>query len=157
MAFRDYLKLFCAVALSQAAGLVGTLFTVSAIPMWYAGLVKPELSPPNWIFAPVWTTLYTLMGIALYLVWKKLPERGAVSALWLFGLQLALNAVWSPIFFGLQNTGLALIVIVLMWVAIVLTIVTFAKVSRTAAWLLVPYVLWVSFATYLNYSIWILN
>lgn len=141
------------IALCELAGVIGSVFTISAIPTWYAGLVKPDVRPPNWVFGPVWTTLYALMGIAGYLVWSK--RRG--QALRIFGVQLVLNATWSIIFFGLQSPGWALVNIVALWLAIVGTIKEFYRVSKPAAYLLVPYLVWVSFASYLNYSIWVLN
>lgn len=153
-----YVPLVGFIALSQAAGLIGTLFTADAIPAWYATLVRPEFAPPNWVFGPVWTLLYLAMGIAAYLVWEKGSERRDVKiALGIFLVQLALNTWWSIIFFGQQNIGGALLEISILWLTIVLTIFAFARISRTAAWLLVPYLLWVSFATYLNYAFWVLN
>ncbi len=158
MKISNFSKLVVSVAGSQAAGLIGAVFTASAIPTWYVGLIKPPLNPPNWIFGPVWTTLYALMGVAAYLVWNKGLERKDVqTALWVFGLQLVLNTSWSIVFFGLQNPGLAFVNIVLMWIAIVWTMVLFYKISKPAMWLLVPYILWVSFAAYLNFGIWMLN
>lgn len=152
------LKLIIAVVVSELAGIIGTIFTVSAIPTWYATLAKPALNPPGWIFGPVWTMLYLLMGIAAFLVWNRGWDRKDVrGALAVFGLQLVLNAFWSIIFFGLHSPLWALIDIALMWLTIVWTMVLFYKVSKPAMWLLVPYILWVSFAVYLNYSIWILN
>lgn len=158
MRVNNFFKLIIAVGVSELAGIIGSVFTVSAIPNWYAGLVKPALNPPAWVFGPAWTTLYALMGIAAFLVWKNGWERKDVRmALGVFGIQLFLNAIWSIIFFGLQSPGWALVDIVLLWFAIVWTIVIFYKISRPAAYLLVPYLLWVSFASYLNYSIWMLN
>jgi len=155
---RDWLKLGIAVIGSELAGIIGAVFTTSAIPTWYATLVRPDFSPPNWIFGPVWTTLYALMGVAAFLVWKRGLDRKDVRvALGTFVGQLILNTLWSIIFFGLQNPGAAFIEIMALWIMIVATIVTFSKISKTAAWLLVPYILWVSFAAYLNYSIWMLN
>ncbi len=140
------------------AGVIGSLFTVSSIPTWYTDLARPELSPPNWIFGPVWTTLFALMGIAAFLVWKKgLNRRDVKIALSIFLVQLILNTFWSIIFFGMQNPGAAFGEIIALWLVIIATIITFAKISRVAAWLLVPYILWVTFAGYLNYSIWFLN
>ncbi len=127
-------------------------------PLWYAELVKPALTPPSWVFGPAWTTLYALMGIAAFLVWKQGWEKKRVKvALGVFGVQLFLNVIWSIIFFGFKSPGWALVDIVLLWLAIVLTLAAFYKVSKPAAYLLLPYILWVSFALYLNYSIWILN
>ncbi len=154
----DWLKLISAVTGSLVAGLIGSIFTAPSIPTWYATLQRPELSPPNWIFGPVWTTLYVLMGIAAFLVWRKGLHRKEVKiALGLFLVQLALNSLWSVLFFGLQNPGAALVEIAALWLAILATIVSFSKISRPAAYLLLPYILWVSFAAYLTYAIWILN
>lgn len=154
----DILKLGVSVAVAQSAGVIGSLFTVPAIPAWYAGLAKPALAPPNWIFAPVWTTLFLLMGIAAFLVWKKGLEKKEVRVgLALFLIQLVLNALWSAVFFGLRNPGAALIEIAFLWTAILATMVVFIKVSRTAAVLLLPYLAWVTFASYLNCAIWSLN
>ncbi len=158
MSTNNLLKFITAIAVSEAAGIIGSVFTVSAIPNWYAGLAKPALNPPSWVFGPVWTTLYALMGVAAFLIWKNGWEKKKVkAALGVFGIQLFLNAIWSIIFFGLHSPGWALVDIILLWLAIVWTMVVFYKISRPATWLLLPYILWVSFATYLNYSIWILN
>lgn len=153
---RNALKLIAAVALCEAAGVLGSLFTAPAIPSWYAGLVKPALNPPSWVFGPVWIMLYFLMGISLWLVWCS-DSTEKKKAIGLFIAQLALNAVWSPVFFGAHSIGNALAIIVLLWAAIALTLLVFKKISRPAAWLLAPYLLWVSFALYLNYALWTLN
>lgn len=154
----NIIRLIIAVAVCELIGILGAVFTTPAIPGWYAGLVKPAFSPPSWVFAPAWTALYLLMGIAAFLVWKKgLDKKGVKSALGVFAIQLALNAIWSIIFFGLQNPGAAFADIIILWFAIVATIVVFARVSKTAAWLLAPYIAWVSFAAYLNYALWALN
>ncbi len=158
MKINNTFKLIIAIVVSELAGVIGSLFTVSAIPTWYAGLVKPALNPPAWVFGPAWTTLYFLMGVAAFLIWKNGWERKDVRmALGVFGIQLFLNAIWSIIFFGLQSPALALVDIVLLWLAIVWTMLVFYKISKPAAYLLIPYLLWVSFASYLNYSIWMLN
>ncbi|MFA4999610.1 MAG: TspO/MBR family protein [Parcubacteria group bacterium] len=152
------LKLIVTIVISELAGIIGSIFTTPSIASWYADLVKPELAPPNWIFAPVWTTLFALMGIAAFLIWKKgLNHRNVKIALGIFISQLVLNMLWSIIFFGLHSPIGAFIEIIFLWLAIIITIVSFAKISRTAAWLLVPYILWVSFAGYLNFMIWVLN
>lgn len=146
------------ILICEAAGIVGSLFTISAIPTWYATLNKPIFNPPNWIFAPVWTILYLMMGISLYLVWtKRIKTKGVKSALSVFGLQLALNASWSIVFFTGQSIFGGLTIIVLLWFLILITILKFFKISQTAALLLVPYLLWVSFATVLNFYIFKLN
>ncbi len=151
-------KLIIAIVVSELAGIIGSVFTAPSIAGWYATLVKPILNPPAWVFGPVWTTLFALMGIAAFLVWKKgLDRRDEKIALGIFLGQLVLNTLWSIIFFGLHSPVGALIEIVFLWLAILATIIAFAKISKPAAWLLVPYILWVSFAAYLNYSIWMLN
>lgn len=155
-------KLLISLALPQLAGLAGSLFTSSAISGWYVGVIKPSFSPPNWVFGPVWTLLFVLMGVALYLVWRSpalLPaaRKQKRLALWLFGTQLALNTLWSIIFFGLKSPGGAFGEIIILWLAIMATTVIFAKISKPAAWLMVPYIMWVSFASFLNYTIWQLN
>ncbi len=144
------------IGLCLGTGLLGSFFTFSAIPEWYQTLNKPFFSPPNWLFGPVWTVLYIFMGISLYLIWDS-KGKGKSKALKIFWIQLFLNAIWSIIFFGMRNPGLALIDIVALWIAIILTIKSFYKISKPAAYLLIPYLLWVSFAAILNYSIWILN
>jgi tryptophan-rich sensory protein len=151
----DTLKLVLAVMISELAGVLGSFFTIPS-SSWYIALAKPALNPPSSIFGPVWVVLYLLMGISLWLVWKSSSSKKK-SGLWLFAVQLLLNTIWSPIFFGAHAIGSALGVIVLLWAAILLTILMFKKASKIAGWLLVPYILWVSFAVYLNFSIWMLN
>jgi translocator protein len=154
----DIFKLSAAVIVSELIGVVGSFFTIPSIPSWYAHLEKPTLAPPNWIFGPVWTTLFALMGIAAFLVWRKgFALKNVRISLGIFFSQLVLNILWSIIFFGWHSPGGALVEIIFLWLAIAATIVVFNKVSKPAAWLLVPYILWVSFAAYLNYSIWHLN
>jgi benzodiazapine receptor len=158
MTTRTFLKLAVAIVGTQLAGIIGSLFTFSAIPTWYATLTKPALNPPSWVFGPVWTTLYLLMGVSAFLVWQKGWARKDVKiALSVYVLQLVLNALWSIVFFGMQNPGLALVNIVLLFASIVWTMVLFFKISRPAMYLLIPYILWVSFASYLNYAIYALN
>jgi tryptophan-rich sensory protein len=151
------LSVIVAIIICQLAGTIGTLFTTSQIPTWYATLVKPSFQPPNYLFGPVWLTLYTLMGISLYLIWRAEKGKERKQALWLFGIQLFLNAIWSPIFFGWHRLDIALVVIILMWVFILATIIRFYKLNKPAAYLLIPYILWVSFASVLNYAILVLN
>lgn len=158
MKTKNFLEAAAAIVICELAGLIGSIFTTSAIPSWYNGLVKPQLAPPNWLFGPVWTLLFALMGIAVYLVWRRFLQRDMKKiALWIFGGQLVLNILWSVLFFGLRSPGWAFVEIVVLWLAILASIIAFSKLSRLAAWLLVPYLAWVSFATYLNYSIWMLN
>lgn len=158
MNLNNTLKLIIAIVVSELAGIIGSVFTTPSIAGWYAGIVKPALNPPAWVFGPVWTALFALMGIAVFLIWKKGLERKDVKiALGIFIGQLVLNTLWSIIFFGLNSPGGALVEIVFLWLAILVTIIAFYKISKPAASLLVPYILWVSFAGYLNYSIWQLN
>lgn len=152
------LMLIAAIVICNVAGFIGAIFTTSAIPAWYSTLNKPSFSPPNWLFGPAWTTLYVLMGIALFLVWSKgLKTKGVKIALTFFGIQLVLNALWSIIFFGLKSPLWAFIELCVLWVMILITIITFYKVSRPAAYLLIPYIAWVSFAAVLNFMIFYLN
>ncbi|MBL8030218.1 MAG: tryptophan-rich sensory protein [Candidatus Doudnabacteria bacterium] len=154
----NILKLFASVIVSQAAGLIGAVFTRNSVTTWYANLNKPSFAPPNWLFGPVWTLLYLLMGIAVFLVWKQGLKTPYVKvALVVFVFQLVLNTLWSIIFFNLRSPGVAFIEIIALWLSIAVNIYLFAKVSETAAWLLVPYILWVSFAGLLNYYIYALN
>lgn len=147
-----------AVVGCEMVGLLATPVTISAIPTWYAHLNKPFFSPPNYVFGPVWMILYFLMGLAFYLVWQKGTKDKTVRvALAIFGLQLALNLLWSLIFFGGRAPFLAFIEIIILWATIALTTVKFFKISRTAAYLLIPYLLWVSFAAILNGAIVFLN
>jgi translocator protein len=152
----NILKLLISIGICLGAAILGSFFTISSIPTWYAALNKPFFSPPNWIFGPVWTTLYILMGISLYLVWiSKIKSKQ--KAINLFLIQLGLNALWSIIFFGMKNPILALVDIIALWITIFLTIKTFYTISKLAANLLVPYILWVSFASLLNLMIVVLN
>ncbi|MDP2669241.1 MAG: TspO/MBR family protein [bacterium] len=172
MTLNIFFKLVIAISVSEAAGVISVFFTAPAVQSnWYLELVKPALNPPAWVFGPVWTTLFALMGIAAFLIWREhdkltLSEVEGLAiqrkkqikiALSIFLGQLVLNTLWSIIFFGLHSPGGALIEIVFLWFAILATIIVFYKISKPAAWLLVPYILWVSFATYLNYAIWMLN
>ena len=150
----------------SAIGLVGWL-TVTFIAAWigsrympgawYASLVKPSWNPPNAIFGPVWTALYVFMGVAAWLVWRKVSFSGASAALILFIVQLALNALWSYLFFGQHRPGLAFIDIIALWAAILVVAALFWRVDRRAGGLMVPYVVWVTFASYLNFVLWRLN
>lgn len=158
MELKEIGKAVAFIILCQMAGLIGSIFTFEAIPGWYAGLVKPDFSPPNWVFGPVWTTLYAMMGIAAYLVYsrrKKSPD--AMPALAIFAGQLILNTLWSVIFFGYKSPALAFACIIALAFMIAWTMARFWGVNRTAAYLMVPYLLWVSFASILNYHIWMLN
>lgn len=154
-----FLKLASSIALSLCAGIIGSIFTTPGVKTWYPTLVTPSFKPPNWIFAPVWTTLYILMGIALYLVWSARVEAPGVKnrAIIVFFVQLALNALWSIVFFGAHSLIGGLIVIISLWAFILWNIILFYGINKTAGLLLTPYILWVSFATALNAAIWQLN
>jgi tryptophan-rich sensory protein len=146
------------VLLSEFVGIAGSFFTMDSIPSWYATLNRPGIAPPNWVFGPVWTMLYAMIGIAGYILWKRgLGKKEIAFAFKVYLLQLFLNGIWTPIFFGLHNLTLALAVIVLLWFSIGYLIYLLLKISKLAAWLLVPYFLWVSFATILTYNFYILN
>ncbi|GAA0877356.1 TspO/MBR family protein [Algoriphagus jejuensis] len=151
-----YLKLIISLALPQLAGGLGAFFTITAVDSWFATLVKPSWNPPSWLFGPVWTFLYVLMGIACYLIWKSdFPRKETL--LKLYALQLVLNTLWSPAFFGMKSPLLGLMVIVPLWAAIILCVIKFKKASPLASGLMVPYLLWVTFATALNTAILMLN
>jgi tryptophan-rich sensory protein len=146
------------IILCNLAGFLGALVTVTGPGSWYDSLIKPALTPPSWVFGPVWTTLYILMGISLYLVlmeWRK--GNDVRIPLVLFGIQLVLNTLWSFLFFGLESPAAGLAGILLLWVFILATIVSFFRITRSAAFLLIPYLAWVSLASYLNYATFILN
>jgi benzodiazapine receptor len=149
------LKLIISILICEFAGLIGSIFTSSSIPTWYGSLTKSSINPPNWVFAPVWTTLFLLMGVSLYLILES--KQKTKKAMTLFSIQLFLNILWSIIFFGFRSPFFALIEIFFLWIAIFLTTIEFYKISKISAYLLIPYLLWVSFAILLNYSIFILN
>jgi tryptophan-rich sensory protein len=154
----SYPKLAAAVLFCVIVGSLGSLVTVTGPGSWYASLEKPFFTPPGWVFAPVWITLFTLMGIALYLIWESgTGKRDVRVALGIFGAQFALNVIWSFLFFGLQSPLLGFIEIILLWGMIVATIVAFYRVRKMAAYLLVPYIAWVTIASALNGSIYFMN
>jgi tryptophan-rich sensory protein len=151
-------KLIISIIGCELIGILGSVFTVSSIPTWYVTLHKPSFAPPSWIFGPVWTLLYLLMGISFYLIWSQGWRAKKVRiARNYFLAQLGFNFIWSPVFFGLRSPFLGLIVIITMWTLIVMTMKKFYPLSKPAAYLLIPYLLWVSFATVLNASIVVLN
>jgi tryptophan-rich sensory protein len=153
---RNIVALVVCIAICQIVGVVGGIISRKEIPTWYAALQKPPLNPPAWIFAPVWTVLYVLMGTAAFLVWRENSEQRNL-ALSIFTIQLALNALWSPMFFKLHSISGAMVIISLMLAAIVATIVLFAGISLAAAELMGTYLLWVCFATYLNAGLLVRN
>ncbi|MFC1937552.1 TspO/MBR family protein [Chloroflexota bacterium] len=158
MKWQDIAKLIGSILACEGAGAIGSIFTTPAIPTWYATLEKPAFTPPNSVFAPVWLTLYLLMGIAVFLVWRRgLRESGGKRAFALFWGQLVVNMLWSVVFFGLKSPLAGVVVIVILWLAILFTIIRFFRVSEPAGWLLTPYILWVSIASYLNIGVWLLN
>ncbi len=146
------------IILAQLAGIIGSVFTAGSVDTWYPTLQKPSFTPPSRLFAPVWITLYLLMGISAFLVWRKGWENTKVkSALRVFFFQLFLNAAWSILFFGLHWLFWAFVEIAILWLVIIIMILKFHRVSPPAAYLQVPYLLWVTFAAVLNLSIWLLN
>lgn len=152
------MKLIISIAIPLMVGAFAGFFTSSGVNGWYLVANKPSFNPPNWLFAPVWTALYIMMGIALHLVWAKEADKAVKkTAITLFSVQLVLNFAWSFIFFYAHQPGWAFVEIIAMWVMILLTIFWFGKISSLAAWLLVPYISWVSFASLLNFYIWKLN
>lgn len=154
----ESIKLIVSITICLFAGFLGSFFTIPAIPTWYATLTKPSFAPPNWLFFPVWTTLFLMMGISLYLVWRRgLEGQPVKNALVIFAVQLILNVLWSAAFFGLRSPLSGLIEISILWISIAFTIMIFMKISRTAGLLLIPYIIWVSFAAILNFFIWRLN
>jgi benzodiazapine receptor len=158
MDVKDILKVIASIFVCQLAGMIGAVATSASIQTWYVTLNKPFFTPPNWLFAPVWLTLYTLMGISLFLVWRLgVHDRHVKMALALFGVQLLLNAFWSIAFFGLRSPLAGLLVILMLWIAIAATIVKFLPLSKPAGLLLLPYILWVSIAAALNVAIVLLN
>jgi len=155
---KNHYKLIIAVVVSLMAGVLGSVFTSEAIPTWYATLEKPDFTPPNWVFAPVWTTLYILMGVAAYLVWREGFHKTEVKiALTLYAIQLTLNVLWSMIFFGLRNPLYGLFDISALIILLILTTKQFREINKNAALLLMPYLLWVLYASLLNFNIWLLN
>ena len=174
MKYEKAVKLFLSIIVCELAGVIGSVFTTSQINLWYVYLKKPSFNPPNWIFGPVWTILFVLMGISLFLVLEKVPLSqtankffgkvftknfwtGKESAVVVFAIQLILNIKWSFLFFAFHSPALAFVEIIFLWLAILWTIFKFYKISKNASYLLIPYILWVSFASFLNLSIWLLN
>ena len=155
---RNIIKFVASLIVCYVAGFVGSIYTRPAIPAWYVTLNKPSFTPPNWLFFPVWTTLYGLMGISLFLIWREgLKEKRVATALVLFAIQLILNALWSIAFFGLRSPVSGLVIIIVLWIAILLTMIWFFRISGVAGWLLIPYLIWVGFAVVLNLQIYRLN
>ncbi len=158
MKINNFGKLIISVLVCLSAGFIGSAFTTPSIPNWYATLNKPSFNPPNWLFAPVWTTLFILMGIAAFLIWRKgLKKKGVKNALIIFLIQLVFNTLWSFLFFKFHSPFWALVDIAVLWALILLSLIKFWKINKAAGILLIPYLLWVSFASILNYFIYKLN
>ncbi|MBL7205984.1 MAG: tryptophan-rich sensory protein [Candidatus Aenigmarchaeota archaeon] len=152
------LKLLISIIVAEVAGSIGSIFTMPSLPTWYASLAKPWFTPPNWVFAPVWTILFALMGISAWIIWDKgLDKKGIKEALFFFDVQFILNILWSFLFFGLRNLLYALIEIIILWIAIALTIWKFYKIDKRAAYIMLPYIAWVCIALALNLGIVLLN
>ena len=152
---KKFFRLIGAIILCELAGIIGSLFTIKNIPTWYAALNKPSFNPPNYLFGPVWTALYIMMGISLFLIWESGKETKKAQVL--FYVQLVLNAAWTMIFFGLRSPFWGFVEIIALWIMIIVCIVESGKISKAAAYLLVPYLLWVSFASVLTFSVWRMN
>jgi tryptophan-rich sensory protein len=151
-------RLIISLVATQLAGLAGSFFAMSAFKEWYPSLIKPALLPPDWVFSVIWPFLYLFMGIAVFLIWKEGVEREGVKvALELYVIQLFLNALWPVIFFGMKDVALALFDVIVLWLTVDFTIYLFSKISKLAMYLLLPYLVWISYAIFLNYSIWRLN
>jgi len=158
LSVREIPKLIVSILIVFFAGAVGTVFTLKEITTWYVTLPKPAWTPPNWVFGPVWSFLYVLMGIALFLVWREgLDRRDVQIAITVFAVQLVINVVWSLVFFGTHNIAGGLIMVIILWISILINIIVFYRISKPAGLILVPYIIWVSIASYLNYSVFILN
>lgn len=156
-AFRDFLVLAGWLALCFVVAGLGGAATSTSVSTWYLELEKPSWNPPSWVFGPVWTVLYAMMAVAAWLVWRVPPSTERSAGLRVFGVQLALNLLWSCVFFGLRNPGWAFLEVVLMWTAIAVTMRCFLRLSRPAGWLLAPYLAWTTFAATLNFTLWMLN
>lgn len=154
----NFLKLVLSILICQIAGITGALFTAGSVSGWYATLIKPSFNPPDSVFAPVWTVLYLLMGISMFLIWKEgLRNKEVRNAFILFIVQLVFNTLWTIIFFGAQSVTGGFIVILILWILILICIFRFLRISKTAGMLLIPYFFWVAFAAVLNCYIMILN
>jgi tryptophan-rich sensory protein len=152
-----YVQILVSILIAQMAGFIGSVFTVGSIGNWYMFINKPSWNPPSFIFGPVWVTLYTLMGLSSYLVWRERKTKKVTVPLLFYLAQLLLNASWSIVFFGMNNIGLAFINIIILLILILITLIKFWKINKWAGILLIPYLLWVGFASVLNYTIWTLN
>jgi translocator protein len=153
----NIVKLIFSLIIPLSVGAVAGMFTSQAVPTWYASLNRPSFNPPNWVFGPVWTTLYILLGISFFLIWKEIPSNKRNLAIKVFSIQMLLNFAWSFLFFYFNLIGAALVEIILLWISIATMIYLFYKIKPVAAFLNIPYLLWVSFATMLNAAYYFLN
>jgi benzodiazapine receptor len=153
----SWLSLVPFLTVCFAAAGIGSLATRGSLRTWYSELRKPDWNPPNWVFGPIWTILYAMMALSAWLVWREVGWAGAKFALLLFAVQLALNTAWSVVFFGMHAIGAAFAEILLLWMMIIATTVAFCSLSFLAGWLLLPYIVWIAFASYLNFRIWQMN
>jgi benzodiazapine receptor len=154
----EIVKLLISIVICQLAGIIGSIFTSSSVTTWYRSLAKPSFTPPNWLFSPVWISLFVLMGVSAFLIWNRgLSDSRVRVALTLFVGQLLLNILWSVLFFGFKSPLAGFIEILVLWIAIALTMISFWRISSLSSLLLLPYLLWVGFAAVLNYSILTLN
>lgn len=154
---KNYQKLIISILIPLFVGFFGSLFTSMSVDTWYVTLNKPSFNPPNWLFSPVWTALFILIGISFYLVWRENFGKKKNYVIGIYSMNLLLNLLWSVFFFGMRNPLLAFIEIILLWIVIISNIIIFYKVKKQAGLLLLPYLIWVSFAAILNYSIFVLN
>lgn len=155
--YRQWIGLVVFIVVCQAAGGIGSIFTFPSVGNWYAKLNKPFWTPPDWVFGPVWTFLFLCMAVAAWLVWRRYGFAGAVVPMALFALQLALNVAWTWVFFGLHLPGAAFAEIIVLWLAILATLIAFWALVPAAGWLMVPYLLWVTYAATLNWGLWKMN
>ena len=155
---REIPKLIASILVVFLAGAVGTIYTLKEITTWYVSLIKPSWTPPNWAFGPIWSTLYVLMGISLFLIWREGLERKDVKiAILVFAIQLLINVVWSITFFATHNIFGGLVMVIILWISILINILVFYRISKPAAIILIPYLIWVTIAGYLNYTVFLLN
>lgn len=153
----EFTKLIVSILICELVGIIGSFFTVRGVDGWYRKIKRPSFNPPSWIFGPVWTLLYLMMGVSIYFIWISAGSFNITLAIVIFLVQLFLNLIWSLLFFKMHSPKWAFVDIVLMFIAILATIIVFYPISRVAAYLLIPYILWVGFASFLNFSIWKLN
>ncbi len=151
-------RLIVSIIIVFLAGAVGTVYTLKEITGWYAYLPKPGWTPPNWAFGPIWSILYILMGISLFLVWREgLDKKNVQIGVLVFAVSLAINVIWSLVFFGTHNIFGGLVLVLILWISILINIVVFYRISKPAGLILIPYLMWVSIASYLNYAVFLLN